>query len=89
MTLEELLNSKIIYENVRVVDLDTKAEGSSLHAYAEALRVFNRPVEKYDFKGHDTLVRCLSKNVVAVFAGESKYKVIIQVSNRKKVQDDK
>lgn len=84
MTLEELLNSKIIYENVRVVDLDTKMENSSLHAYAEALRVFNRPVEQYDFKGHDTLVRCLSKNVVAVFAGESKYKVIIQVSNRNK-----
>ena len=92
MTLEELLNSKIIYENVRVVDLDTldtKMENSSVHAYAEALRVFNRPVEKYDFKGHDTLVRCLSKDVVAVFAGESKYKTIIQVSNRKKVQDDK
>lgn len=89
MTLEELLNSKIIYENVRVVDLDTKMENSSLHAYAEALRVFNRPVEQYDFKGHDTLVRCLSKNVVAVFAGETKYKTIIQVSNRKKVQDDK
>ena len=84
MTLEELLNSKIIYENVRVVDLDTKMENSSLHAYAEALRVFNRPVEQYDFKGHNTLVRCLSKNVVAVFAGESKYKVIIQVSNRNK-----
>lgn len=91
MTLEELLNLKVIYENVRVVDLDTTTDncGLGLHAYAEALRVFNRPVEKYDFKGHDTLVKCLSKNVVAVFAGESKYKTIIQVSNRKKVQDDK
>lgn len=83
MILEELLNLKIIFENVKVVDLDTKAEGSSLHAYAEALRVFNRPVEKYDFKGHDTLVRCLSKDVVAVFAGESKYKTIIQVKSKK------
>ena len=89
MTLEELLNLKIIFENVKVVDLDTKMENSSLHDYAEALRVFNRPVEKYDFERHDTLVRCLSKNVVAVFAGETKYKTIIQVSNRKKVQDDK
>ena len=84
MTLQELLNLKIISENVRVVDLDTKMENSSLHAYAEALRVFNRPVEEYDFKGHDTLVRCLSKDVVAVFGGESKYKLIIQVSSRNK-----
>lgn len=84
MTLQELLDLKIISENVRVVDLDTTRENSSLHAYAEALRVFNRPVEEYDFKGHDILVRCLSKNVVAVFGGESKYKLIIQVTSRKK-----
>ena len=84
MTLQELLNLKIISENVRVVDLDTTRENSSLHAYAEALRVFNRPVEEYDFKGHDILVRCLSKNVVAVFGGESKYKLIIQVTSRQK-----
>lgn len=84
MTLEELLNLKVIYENARVVDLDTKMENSSLHAYAEALGVFNRPVEKYDFKGHDTLVKCLSKNVIAIFGGTSKYKVIIQVSKNKK-----
>ena len=51
MTLQELLDLKIISENVRVVDLDTTRENSSLHAYAEALRVFNRPVEEYDFKG--------------------------------------
>ena len=84
MTLEELLDLKIISENVRVVDLDTTMENSGLHAYAEALRVFNRPVEKYDFKGHDTLVRCLSKNVVAVLGAGSKYKLIIQVPSRKK-----
>lgn len=84
MTLQELLNLKIISENVRVVDLDTTMENSTLHAYAEALRVFNRPVEVYDFKGHDTLVRCLSKNVVAVFGGESKYKLIIHVTSRNK-----
>ena len=59
-------------------------ENSSLHAYTEALRVFNRPVEEYDFKGHDILVRCLSKNVGAVFGGESKYKLIIQVTSRQK-----
>ena len=82
MTLQELLDLKIISENVRVVDLDTTRENSSLHAYAEALRVFNRPVEEYDFKGHDILVKCLSKNVVAVFGGESKYKLIIHVTNR-------
>lgn len=81
MTLEELLNSKIIYENVRVVDLDTKAEGSSLHAYAEALRVFNRPVEKKDFKCFNcNLDDCLSKNVVAIFAADCKHKLYIQVS---------
>ena len=84
MTLQELLDLKIISENVRVVDLDTTMENSSLHAYAEALRVFNRPVEAYDFKGHDVLVRCLSKNVVAVFGGESKYKLIIHVTSRQK-----
>ena len=84
MTLQELLNLKIISENVWVVDLDTTRENSSLHAYTEALRVFNRPVEEYDFKGHDILVRCLSKNVVAVFGGESKYKLIIQVTSRQK-----
>ena len=50
MTLQELLDLKIISENVRVVDLDTTMENSSLHAYTEALRVFNRPVEEYDFK---------------------------------------
>ena len=84
MTLQELLNLKIISENVRVVDLDTTMENSTLHAYAEALRVFNRPVEEYDFKGHDTLVRCLSKDVVAVLGSGSKYKLIIQVTSRKK-----
>ena len=84
MTLQELLNLKIISENVWVVDLDTTRENSSLHAYTEDLRVFNRPVEEYDFKGHDILVRCLSKNVVAVFGGESKYKLIIQVTSRQK-----
>lgn len=81
MTLEELLNLKVIYENVRVVDLDTKAEGSSLHAYAEALRVFNRPVEKKDFKCFNcNLDDCLSKNVVAIFAADCKHKLYIQVS---------
>ena len=55
-----------------------------LQGKTAALRVFNCPVEEYDFKGHDILVRCLSKNVVAVFGGEPKYKLIIQITSRQK-----
>ena len=43
MTLKELFDLKVIYENVKIVDLDTKTK-------IEALRVFNRPVVVEDFK---------------------------------------
>ena len=81
MKLEDLLETKIIYENVRIVNLDVKTKEGRPNSYAEALRVFNRPVEKKDFKCFNcNLDDCLSKNVVAIFAADCKHKLYIQVS---------
>lgn len=90
MKLQELLNTKLIWENVVVVDLDhrdTYGEG----AKANALRVFNRPVEVSDFKAdkyHGCEVSdCLGKHVVAVFGSKDKYKTVIQVSTNASVKE--
>ena len=71
MTLKELFDLKVIYENVKIVDLDTKTK-------IEALRVFNRPTVVEDFKVD--LSEQLPKEVKAIYGSTYKHKLIIEVS---------
>ena len=88
ITLKELLDLKLVHENVKVVDLDT-VTNSGAAKHCSALQVFNRPVEIEDFKPNKqnscNILDCLSKNVVAIFGSKNAYKTIIQVSSKKRV----
>ena len=85
MTLQELLNLNLIWENVVVVDLDNRNQ-YNLPAKTTALKVFNRSVTVNDFRADKqngcSIQDCLNKNVRAIFGSKDKYKTVIEVTTK-------